>query len=47
MDGVGVAVGAEFFDFHSPCCITAVFAGGIARNPRRSLVGVCPTLGTL
>lgn len=47
MDGVGITVSTKLFQFHSPCGVAAVFAGGIARNPLRALVSICPTLSTL
>ena len=46
MNGVLVAMGAKLFDFQASRCITAVFAGGVAINAIRSLVGIGAALGT-
>lgn len=45
MDGVRVAVGAEFFDFEPPGGVATVFAGGITGDAVRALVEVGATFG--
>ena len=42
-----VAVGTELFQFQASCRVAAIFAGSIAGNAGRSLVGIAATLGTL
>jgi hypothetical protein len=44
VDRVLVAVGAELAQFKPVGGIPAIFGGGVTRNPRRSLIGVCATL---
>ena len=46
MDSMLIAVGAKLFNFKPIGCITTVFASGVARYTRRSLVIVGSTFGT-
>jgi hypothetical protein len=46
VDGMLIAVGAKLFDFEPIGRISAVFAGGVTRYTRRSLVIVGSTFGT-
>ena len=46
MDGVLVAVGAEFLQLHAAGIVPPIFLGGVPRDARRSLVGIRAALGT-
>jgi hypothetical protein len=46
MDGVLVAVGAEFFQFQPGRSVTAIFHRGVTVDTVGSLIGVTATLGT-
>jgi hypothetical protein len=43
---MGVAVGAELFEFQAPRRFATIFLSGIPRDPWRSFVRVSAALGT-
>lgn len=45
MNGVGVAMGTELFDFESSGGIATVFAGGVTGYTIRTFVGIGATFG--
>ena len=44
---VGITVGAKLFQFQPTCSVPTILGCGVARDTRRTLVGVRATLGTL